>query len=462
MPRAEKILAEVLSTVKPSELEFRREMQKAEEIIKKILKMKGKHVAARLGGSLSRNTHLKGDRDIDIFVMFPEHLSRQEFEREGLRIGKQVFKGKKHEIAYSEHPYVRGIMDCFDVEIVPSFDIKHTSMLKSSVDRSSFHTAYLQRRLSEQQKDEVRLLKQFLKGIGCYGADLKQSSFSGFLTEILVLRYGSFAQCLKAVCLWRKREVVDIENSALNEEALEKFKDANLIIIDPTDSSRNAAAAVSVEQMARFIAASRSFLEKPSKNFFFPKSPKPFSSQKASSFVRKEGLIVLHMRYPKGLLPDIAWGMIRRICRKIHSALEEKDFQVLRSEAWTDEKHTIAIVLDLQANFLEQAFKRTGPEVFNQEASENFLKAHPHPLSGPRIENARWVLEEERDDFLATVFLKKLLSKLSREECRELRESLKRARVLNKRQILLFYKNSKAFQEYFTGFLKGKEKFLEF
>ncbi|HIH33572.1 MAG: CCA tRNA nucleotidyltransferase [Candidatus Diapherotrites archaeon] len=462
MPSLEKILQSVLETVKPSEQEFRKEMEKAEELIKRIYKLEGKHVKAVLGGSLARSTHLKGDRDIDIFVLFPSHLSRQEFKKEGLRIGKQVFNAGKFEIAFSEHPYVRGIIDGFDIEIVPGFDIKETSLLQSSVDRSSFHTAYLQKKLSSAQQDEVRLLKQFLKGIQCYGADLRQASFSGYLTELLILKYGNFLECLKAVAEWKKPTVIDLENYWLEEQALEKFRDFPLIIIDSTDRSRNAAAAVSLQQMARFTAASRTFLKKPSMNFFFPPKTKPLQLKKVSMHVQKEGLIVLEMPYPKGLLADIFWGMIKRLARKLHSALEEKEFKVLRSEAWTDEKSLATITIDLQANALEQAFKRIGPEVFQKQASENFLKAHKKPLSGPRIENGRWIVEELREHYLATEFLKFLLKKLSKEEVKELRFLLKKARVLNQKQILKLYKKSPEFQEHFTRFLKGKEEFLEY
>jgi tRNA nucleotidyltransferase (CCA-adding enzyme) len=462
MPSFESVLEKVLQRVKPSEAEFRKEVEKAEELIKKIYKIEGKQVSARLGGSLARNTHLKGDRDIDLFVMFPEHLSRKEFEKEGLRIGRQVFKNHAFEIAFSEHPYVRGVIDGFDIEIVPSFNIKRTEDLKSSVDRSSFHTEFLRKKLSEQQKDQVRLLKRFLKGIECYGADLHQASFSGFLTEILILNYGSFIDCLKAVSEWKRQELIDIENYWLKEQALEKFKDSALVIIDPTDKSRNAAAAVSSQQMARFISAARQFLKKPSINFFFPPKTSRLKLSKASMHVQKEGLIVLELSYPKILLPDIAWGIIKRLTRKIHSALEEKEFKVLRSEAWTDEKHLITITLDLEANVLEQAFKRVGPEVFNLKASEDFLKAHKKPLSGPRIENAKWVVEELRENFTATKFLKEFLKKLSKEETKEIRASLSKAKVLNQKQILSLYKSQRKFQEYFTVFLKGKERFLEY
>ena len=116
---------------------------------KKIKEMEGKHVDVVLCGSNARDTHLKGDNDLDIFVLFPEKLSREEFEKEGLRIGKKVFRGKKWEKAFSEHPYIRGKIEEFDVEIVPSYKVPSAELLQSSVDRSPFHNQYLKKRLKQ-------------------------------------------------------------------------------------------------------------------------------------------------------------------------------------------------------------------------------------------------------------------------------------------------------------------------
>jgi len=40
-------------------------------------------------------------------------------------------------------------------------------------------------------------LKQFMKGIGVYGSELRRRGFSGYLTELLVINYGSFLGVLK-------------------------------------------------------------------------------------------------------------------------------------------------------------------------------------------------------------------------------------------------------------------------
>ena len=207
----ESLLDAVLESVKPSAQEFREELRMAESIMGRIKAEKGAHVGVMLGGSLGRNTHLRNDRDIDLFVIYPKHLPRKEFEREGLRLGRKIMKGHFFEEAFSEHPYLRGSMNGFDVEIVPAFDVESADRKQSSVDRSRFHTHYLNERLHDQLRDEVRLLKQFLKGIECYGADVKASSVPGYVVELLVLHYGRFLDAIKAVSAWKQEQVIDLQ-----------------------------------------------------------------------------------------------------------------------------------------------------------------------------------------------------------------------------------------------------------
>ncbi len=102
-----KLLQTVLKKVTPGKKETLNQNKLAEKIMKGIMESGGSHVDVMLCGSNARGTHLKGDNDLDIFVLFPEKLSRQEFEKEGLRIGKKVFRGHKWEKAFSEHKHRR-------------------------------------------------------------------------------------------------------------------------------------------------------------------------------------------------------------------------------------------------------------------------------------------------------------------------------------------------------------------
>ena len=48
-------------------------------------------------------------------------------------------------------------------------------------------------------KQEVRLLKRFLKSVGIYGAQIAKGGLSGYVTEILILKYGTFVSTLQSI-----------------------------------------------------------------------------------------------------------------------------------------------------------------------------------------------------------------------------------------------------------------------
>jgi CCA-adding enzyme len=185
-------------------------------------------------GSTARSTWLAGDRDIDLFVRFPPDLDSQTLERHGLTVGHEILPDGREE--YAEHPYVTGEYAGFDVDLVGCFDVAAATEIRSSVDRTPFHTAYLHDRLDDEIANEVRLAKQFLTGIGAYGSDLKTRGYSGYLTELLTLEYGGFVSLLEAAADWTPPIKLDPEGHGTTS-----FNDP-LVVIDPTDPERNVAA----------------------------------------------------------------------------------------------------------------------------------------------------------------------------------------------------------------------------
>jgi tRNA nucleotidyltransferase (CCA-adding enzyme) len=75
---------------------------------------------SHFAGSAGRGTSRKNDKDIDIFMLFPESTSRKELEEKGLEIGKKAFEefSGKHHAEYAEHPYTKGEIKGHEVEIV--------------------------------------------------------------------------------------------------------------------------------------------------------------------------------------------------------------------------------------------------------------------------------------------------------------------------------------------------------
>ena len=446
-----KIYSKVLKKITPTQKDLNAEKKIFLEIKEKIDNMQGHHSHLEWCGSSARNTHLKSDRDLDLFVMFEKEMDSKQLEKEGLKIGKSVFRGHTWEKAYSQHPYIRGKIKNFDIEIVPSYIVSRGSEKKSAVDRTPFHNKFILKNLSENQRKEVRLLKQFLKGIGAYGADLKNCSLPGYGVELLIVKYKTFENVLKNTKTWKCGTQIKFNN----KKSKVKF-DQPLIIIDPVDENRNVASALSEEQFKKIKLASAIFLQNPNIKFFFPKKIKVWKKEKVKKALNQKELIAIHSKFPKNDLSDIVWGQLRRFLKKITRHLVEKDFNVLRETLWSDEKD-IYFIIQLGSLDLQKSKKLIGPKAVDTINVENFLKDKKNILSGPRIENERIVIEVPRKETNAIKLIEKFIKENKKSERKAVKKMLKYTRVINEKEMLKHYK--KNFAQFFTKYLDGKESF---
>ena len=211
-PKLEQVCGETLSRVRPDD----KEKKEVSTVVTKVINCLNDEVKRlkvdaypELEGSIAHETWVSGERDIDIFILFSKKYPLNDLKRIGLELGKTASHGKWRE-RYAEHPFIEATVDGYRVDIVPCYKISTHSERVTSVDRTPLHTEYLSRRLKEKDKNEVILLKAFLKGVGVYGAELKISGFSGYLCELLTLHYGSFEEVLKGVLKWETPQVIDI------------------------------------------------------------------------------------------------------------------------------------------------------------------------------------------------------------------------------------------------------------
>lgn len=452
----------VLDHITPTPKELAQEQAFAAQFADQLQSLKGPHVDVVLAGSLSRNTHLAGDRDMDFFVRYSTEMDRETFEKEGLALAKKSFGKNPYQVAYSEHPYVKGVINGFEVEVVPCYAIDSVEQKQSSVDRTVLHTQYLQRKLLPAHLPEIRLLKKWLKGIGCYGADLHAHAVPGIVAEILVVQFGTFEQVLEELSRMKLHHVIDLEQHFDVDKAQQKFDPAPLIVIDPIDPNRNVAAALSLEVMAKIITASHRFLQKPSLNYFFPPQEKPLTGKQLAALAEKEGLIVAVLPYPKGALSDEVWGQIHRFDRKMVSILQEKSFIVERHDAWTDETKHLLFVWELQDAVLGKAQRRVGPPIWHTKHVQQFLNTHKKVVTGPRIENDRVVVETMREVVDAVSYLQQELPIIGKKETTHLKTALsKKPLILQGKKLVSFYQQNKNIQTYLTHYAKGKDAFFE-
>ncbi|MFH0956794.1 MAG: CCA tRNA nucleotidyltransferase [Candidatus Aenigmatarchaeota archaeon] len=381
MNRTELLLKKVLKRVIPTE----KDREKTEEALKRIRAetqnvVKPLGIGYTLAGSYLRDTWLPDKKEFDIFIMFPEKVPRERLEKDGLSAGKAIAKalGAKVTIAYAEHPYVKATVGGYMVDFVPCYDIKEPGRIKSAVDRTPHHNTYILKRLTGELSSEVRLLKQFCKGTGVYGSDLKVEGFSGYLTELLIIKYRTFRNVLSEARHWEAGKIfIDLEgHHGQHPGPKDMFPGQPLAVIDPVDRNRNVAAAVSCASFEKFRARCASFLESPDESYFFPRKETLSAGALSSAFRKRKTfpLAVVFSR-PAGIVDDIVFPQMRRSARRMEGMLSGADFRVMGSGVFCGEKEC-AVFLELEVWTLPSVRRVVGPTVFSCAHSGEFRKKY--------------------------------------------------------------------------------------
>lgn len=392
-----------MARVRPTSDDRERIRKVADAILTRISDLaedRGLQAQAMLVGSAARGTWLAGDHDLDIFIAVPEASDI----KDALSLARAV--APEHEEKYAEHPYVHAAIEGFDVDLVPCYLLENTSRLKSAVDRTPFHTRYVLGKISGLE-DQVLLLKQFMKGIGVYGSELKVGGFSGYLSELLVLRYGSFMGVLEGASGWRPGKIIDLECGGVLSH------DGPLVVVDPVDPKRNVAAALTLDKMLQFAASARCFIKGPSLDFFFPGRIQPLTDEELIKIMelRRSAFILLEFPAPP-VVEDILFPQLRKAEESIRFLLARNEFSVLRSDV--ESVNGLAWVLfELDVWELPRIVRRFGPPAYEGDHLSRFISSHPHPISGPYVEGGRAVVEVERKHTKAWDLLEGELPKLS-------------------------------------------------
>ncbi|PSP82617.1 CCA tRNA nucleotidyltransferase [Halobacteriales archaeon QS_6_64_34] len=364
-------------------------------------------------GSTARGTWTAGDRDVDVFVAFSPELERSELEEYGLAVGHAVLPEGHEE--YAEHPYVVGEVDDYAVDLVPCYAVADATAIQSAVDRTPFHTRYLADRLDDELAGAVRVTKQFLKGIGVYGSDLRTRGFSGYLTELLVVEYGGFQAFVEAVPDWQPPVRFDPETHGTTE-----FDDP-LVVVDPTDPERNVAAVCSAANIARLQHYARELLTDPRESLFEPGEPGGYEAEQVVAAVERRGTTPVAVRFARpDVVDDQLWPQLRKSLSGLTDALDRRGFDVFRStalasdgetdsESETDgeDAGTAVLLVELSIAKRPAIERHEGPPVHVCEHATGFYDAYADDpdVAGPYIEGDRYVVERTREFRTAEAFV---------------------------------------------------------
>ena len=384
-----KVEEEVLRRVSPSPELISLVRSTSDDLLSKVKSMVRGHtgvVDVRLMGSVAKDTYVD-DPDVDVFILFDESVARPDMDELALTTGKKVLE--HWEERYAEHPYLHGQYGGFEVDLVPCYHIKDTSHLMSAVDRTPFHTDFILHTLPSEKRQEVRLLKQFLKGIGAYGAEAKVQGFSGYLVELLIIRYGSFIETLRAASRWRFGTSLGLDD--VNRRRFE----SPLVFIDPVDRSRNVASALSLGKFSIFVHASREYLSCPDPHFFFPAKAKNLTRNEAKRRLEELGQKVLLVSAPSiSGIDDNVYPQVRKTLESLTVLLETEGFQVQRRCYVVRKRTYFAFLLDIDR--LSDCRKHVGPPMWLENADDFLRRWRTEGVGEPYIEEGRWTVMARR------------------------------------------------------------------
>ena len=391
------IISKISKTTIPSKIIQKSKKEIADKVYKLVEKEIQKYsevIELEFGGSYAKDTWLSKDADIDIFIKFKKSISEEKLESISKKIGFESLKKYSPYVRYSQHPYVEAKIKNTKINIVPCYDVK-IGEWKSAADRSPFHTKFMKKSLTLKMRNEVRVLKTFLKINGIYGAEIAKQGFSGYISEVLILEFGSFENLITSISNIKENQIIGKTSKSF---------DTSIVVIDPIDSNRNLAAAISNENIGKFILISRALKEKPSLGFF--KNKKQKISNKFWN-----NLLIIKFEF-KSRSPDIIWGQIKRATSTLSTQLELEGFTVLRSKSHTDQQKEAYLIFFLESTKIAEIYQKKGPEFFREDNTHSFISKNLKDAELVWIGNNRKIISLEKRKYTDAVsFMKKFLEK---------------------------------------------------
>jgi len=160
-------------------------------------KFKDKNINNKDNHNINQNTHIKVIKNNDKFLLYRKNKIGIEKLFKNLCVNWIIPSLKIHNyrnitLSYAEHPYVSAEFKGFDIDIIFAFLLDEDYIKEfgpiTAVDRTYYHTMFVKKYLDDKQKDYVRILKLFFKSNYSYGdkASTGRGGFIGYSLEILI------------------------------------------------------------------------------------------------------------------------------------------------------------------------------------------------------------------------------------------------------------------------------------
>ncbi|MCD7781140.1 MAG: CCA tRNA nucleotidyltransferase [Methanosphaera sp.] len=372
------IYNDILDEIKPSDTQRKNMLDfsnKLMDIITSYASSQGINITCHLVGSMAKKTSLVNKADIDIFMAFSLDCPPEDLKKYGLEFGRHAIEtmNAKSQLRFASHPYITGLFDDYEVDFVPCYKISDASQLRSAVDRTILHTEYIQSHMSDSEADEVLLLKKFMSSVNTYGANYKVSGFSGYLCELLILRYKSFDNVIReAATNWSEGVEIDLENYG----TCGNYSDP-MIVIDPTDANRNVAAALTIDKFSEFIIAARNYLDNPSREYFSKHIINTSKDELSNAFIERGTSTYVLKCQLEHLPTDVIYPQINKTTNSLERVSRGYDFSVIGTRYYMDDNDVMYIIIEYETSSLSNIKIHNGPRIDDVKNSNNFKNKYP-------------------------------------------------------------------------------------
>jgi tRNA nucleotidyltransferase (CCA-adding enzyme) len=397
--RHKEVIARIIKNTKPTKKEIEKLAKIQKEIIKKI-KISGAKVD--VGGSGAKETWLSNTHDIDIYVKFNYAKYRNKSKDLSEVLYKNLKKSfKKIQRIHGSRDYFQIIYEGYTVEIVPILEIKKSEQAENITDFSFHHVKYVKDAIKKKPsiKNDIRVAKVFAKANKFYGAESYIGGLSGYVLELLIIHYGSFLKFMNKISEWKKTTVIGNKKKA--EVMNWAKKQSPLILIDPVQPERNAAAALYQNQYNKIIFLAKKFIRNPSDSLFEPRDIDLKKLQKKGKLTIVESRSITKKRDIAGAKAKKAFEFLIK-----HS----NNFEVTDSIFDYDENFATFYIVTKKQN-IPKEFKHYGPPITNKGALKDFKKVNKkYPIKIDKKEKKAYILKKTKHPDIQS-HLKSLLTK---------------------------------------------------
>jgi tRNA nucleotidyltransferase (CCA-adding enzyme) len=189
-----------------------------------------------------------------------------------------------------------------------------------------------------------------------------------------------------------------------------------LVVVDPTDPTRNVAAVLSAANLARFQHYARDLLSTPREELFEPWTPDPLDAGAVRDHLdRRETTPVAVVFDAPDVVDDQLWPQLRRSLDGVVRGLNEHGFDALRARAMVGDARggrggdgtdpsggdRAALYVEVETATRPAVERHEGPPVAVRKHADRFYESYADDVDpdtyGPFIDGDRYVVERERE-----------------------------------------------------------------